>query len=188
MNLDESATFRQARLLLVLSVSADWDPDGVDVERLGVYDFLAVHPLLVARQDDDPDRLALRLAGFDDRAVAYASPAQRFVTAQQFLGRDLTVLVDSGLVAMIVAGRVRYRLTAKGSNLAGLFTAMYSQSYVTAARIVIRRARRLSGRKLRESLRYWLTALPHLLSDERVPDVAPFGDATGPAPSPKDMT
>lgn len=188
MNLDESATFRRARLLLVLSVSADWDPDGIDVERLGVYDFLAVHPLLVARQPDDPDRLALRLAGFDDRAVAYASPAQRFVTAQQFLGRDLAVLTDSGLVARTVAGRVRYRLTAAGATLAGQFTAMYAQSYLTAARIVIRRARRMSGRKLRESLRHWLTALPHPHSDERVPDVAPSGDSAGPAPSPKDMT
>jgi hypothetical protein len=198
MNLDESATFRQARLLLLLSVIADGDPDGLDVERLGVYDFLAMHPLLVARRGDDPDRLTLRLAGFDDGAAAYASPAQRFVTAQQFLARDLTALVDAGLVTRIVAGRIRYRLTAAGASLASQFTAMYSQSYLTAARIVIRRARRLSGRKLRESLRRWLTMSsegpPSLLDpipplgDERVPDAPPSGDSTGRTPSPKDMT
>ena len=188
MNLDESATFRRARLVLLLAAGGDWYPAGIDVERLGIYDFLAVHPLLVARRHDDPDRHTLRLAGFDDRAVAYASPAQRFVTAQQFLAGDLAVLVEAGLVSMIVAGRIRYRLTPQGASLAAQFTAMYAQSYLTAARIVIRRARRLSGRKLRESLRNWLAPRPPPLSDERVPDVAPSGDSTGPAPSPKDMT
>jgi hypothetical protein len=160
VNPDESAVFRHARLVLLLSVTADWDPDGTDGERLGVYDFLAMHPLLLARHRDDPDRLTLRRAGFDDRAVAYASPAQRFATGQRFLARDLALLVERGLVARRVAGRVRYRLTTEGKALASQFTAMYAQAYVTAARIVVRRARRLSGRKLRESLRQWLTMAP----------------------------
>lgn len=157
MTPEDLSAFRRVRLLLVLSVVGEWmADDGVDAERLGIYEFLAGHPLLVARAEDDPDRTTLRLAGFDDRAVAYASPAQRFVTAQLHLGRDLAVLVDQGLVRVSAAGRVTYRLTEQGAAMARRFTAMYAQSYITAVRIIIRRLRRLSGRKLREGLRQWL--------------------------------
>ncbi|WP_433086653.1 hypothetical protein ACQP1P_13785 [Dactylosporangium sp. CA-052675] len=156
MNPDEFAVFRRARLLLVLLAAAE----PLDAERLGAYEFLAGQPLLVARAEDDPDRTALRLAGFDDRTVAYASPAQRYVTAQLSLGKDLAALVAQGLVAVTAAGRVTYRLTEEGATMARRFTAMYAQSYITAVRIVIRRLRRLSGRKLRENLRQWLLPVP----------------------------
>ncbi|WP_432992813.1 hypothetical protein [Dactylosporangium sp. CA-233914] len=156
MTPDELSAFRRARLLLVLAVAGE----GIDAERLGVYEFLAGQPLLLARSDDDPDRTALRLAGFDDRTVAYASPAQRFATAQLHLGRDLATLVAQGLVGVTAAGRVTYRLTDEGSSMARRFTAMYAQSYITAVRIVVRRLKRLSGRKLREGLRQWLLPVP----------------------------
>ncbi|WP_432841144.1 hypothetical protein [Dactylosporangium sp. CA-092794] len=152
MTPDEVSAFRRARILLVLAVAEE----GVDAERLGIYEFLAGHPLLLARAEDDPDRTALRLAGFDERTVAYDSPAQRFVTAQLHLSRDLTALVTQGLVRVSAAGRVTYRLTDEGVDIASRFTAMYAQTYITAVRIVIRRLRRLSGRKLREGLRQWL--------------------------------
>jgi hypothetical protein len=152
MTPEDLSVFRQARIVIVLDVAGE----GVDAERLGIYEFLAGHPLLLARAADDPDRTTLRLAGFDDRALAYASPAQRFVTAQLLLGRDLAALTSQGLVGVSVAGRVTYRLTEEGAAMASRFTAMYAQSYITAVRIVIRRLRRLSGRKLREGLRQWL--------------------------------
>jgi hypothetical protein len=157
MTPDELSAFRRTRLLLVLAVAGE---EGLDAERLGVYEFLAGQPLLLARAEDDPDRTTLRLAGFDDRAVAYASPAQRYVTAQLSLGRDLAALVARGLVGMSTTGRVTYRLTDEGVSMAGRFTAMYAQSYITAVRIVIRRLRRMSGRKLRENLRQWLLPVP----------------------------
>ncbi|MEV6926576.1 hypothetical protein AB0M46_19030 [Dactylosporangium sp. NPDC051485] len=161
MTPDDLTLFRQARLLLVLAVAGE----PIDAERLGVYEFLAGHPLLLARADDDPDRTALRLAGFDDRTVGYASPAQRFATAQLHLGRDLGALVARGLVDVAAAGRVTYRLTGEGAIIAGRFTAMYAQSYITAVRIVIRRLRRLSGRKLREGLRIWLVPVIFPIED-----------------------
>ncbi|GIH15663.1 hypothetical protein [Rugosimonospora africana] len=194
MNPDDSPLLRQARLLLLLSVTAETAPDGVDAERLGICDFLAVHPLLLARLDGDPDRLSLRLAGFDDRAVGYASPAQRFVTAQLRLAGDLAELVGRGLVSVHPAGRIRYRLTPRGEDMADTFTAMYSQSYLAAARVVIRRTRRLSGRKLRAGLRQWLMvdadaplhpAFP--LVDEHVPDPLTDRHPVVPHP-PKDLT
>ncbi|MFK3980632.1 hypothetical protein ACI2K4_09695 [Micromonospora sp. NPDC050397] len=193
MNPDDIAIFRHARLLLLLAEAGRATPDGIDAERLGIYDFLAMHPLLLARREDDPDRLTLRLAGFDDRAIAYASPSQRFVSARLHLTRDLTDLVGRKLVRVTAAGRIRYRLTPDGASMASQFTAMYSQSYVTAARIVIRRTRRLSGRKLREGLREWLTMSPdrpdqrlhpaYLLDDDDVPDAPASSDPAGrPAP------
>ena len=157
MTPEDLTAFRQVRLLLVLAAAGE---DGLDAERLGVYDFLAGHPLLLARADDDPDRTALRLAGFDERALAYESPAQRFVTAQLYLGRDLGALVARGLVDVAARGRVTYRLTEEGAAMVSRFTAMYGQSYITAVRVVIRRLRRLSGRKLREGLREWLLPVP----------------------------
>ncbi|GIJ43366.1 hypothetical protein Val02_02520 [Virgisporangium aliadipatigenens] len=160
MNAEDSREFRLARLTLLLAIAADAEPDGIDAERLGIYDFLAAHPLLVAREEGDPDRRVLRLAGFDDRSLAYASPAQRFVTAQLRLSEDLATLVRWELVRASASGRVRYRLTDAGRGLAGQFTARYAQIYADAARVVIRRARRMSGKRLRAHLRQWLTVVP----------------------------
>jgi hypothetical protein len=157
VNPDDDRSFRLARLLLLLDAVAEIAPDGVDAERLGIYDFLAAHPLLVARDGGDPARTALRLAGFDDRTLAYASPAQRLVTAQLRLPGDLATLVRWGLVSERAAGRIRYRLTPDGAAVARRFTARYSQAYMDAARIVIRRVRRMSGRRLRANVRTWLT-------------------------------
>jgi hypothetical protein len=154
---EQDPLFRLARLLLLLAVVEDAYPAGIDLERLGMYDFLAAHPLLLARAEDDPDRAALLLAGFDDRALAYASPAQRFVDAQLGLRADVARLVGYGLAAVTTDGRIRFRVTDSGHVLAGRFTAMYARAYTAAARIVVRRLRRLSGRKLRHSMREWLT-------------------------------
>jgi hypothetical protein len=174
---EDSAAFRLARLTLLLAVVAEFSPDGADAERLGVYDFLAAHPLLLARDPADPDRRALLLAGFDDRALAYASPAQRYVTGLQRLPSDLGVLIGRGLAEVRLDGRVRYRLTAEGRSVAGQMTAMYSRAYTTAARVVLRRTRRLSGRKLRENMREWLTVIPEpatgRLDPAHVIDLAP---------------
>jgi hypothetical protein len=152
VNADDLAVFRGARLLLMLSVVAEESPDGLDAERLGIYDFLAVHPLLIARAEDDPDRLTLRLAGFDDRALAYASAGQRLATGLLRLRPDLAVLLRTGLVEMRADGRIRYRLTPDGRAAVERLNAGYAESYRLAARFVVRRLRRVSGRRLRESV------------------------------------
>lgn len=167
MNPDDVAVFRRARLLLLLDLLAEDTPAGVDAERIGVYDFLAAYPLLLVRGDDDPDRFTLLMAGFDDRAVAYSSAGPRLVTAQQHLARDLTALVGMGLVAMAADGRIRYRPTSAGTAAAASLTATYARSYVTAARIIVRRLRRLSGRRLREVVRRCISVEPDHLKDFR---------------------
>jgi hypothetical protein len=156
VNPEADQAFRLGRLLLVLAAVEEAQPEGVDIERLGCYAFLAGDPLLLARDETDPDRLALRLAGFDDRALSYASPAQRYVTSLRYLPGDLARLIALGLVAMIVAGRIRYRLTADGQDLAGQFAALYAHNYAVAAGVVVSRLRRFSGTRLRDSMRTWL--------------------------------
>ncbi|WP_205752784.1 hypothetical protein [Cryptosporangium phraense] len=160
MNPDDEPVFRCARLLLLLDLVRERTANGVDVERLGIYDFFAAHPLLLVAEPADPDRTTLRLAGFDDRAIAYTGAGQRLVTTQQRLPADLTALISSGLVEMIVDGRVRYRLTEPGQQAAARLTAAYAHSYRLAARIVLKRLRRLSARKLRQTVRSRTAALP----------------------------
>ena len=152
MNPDDVPAFRCARLLVLLEQLHDDVPDGIDAERLGVYDFLAAHPLLLVGADD-PDQLVLRAAGFDDRAVAYASAGQRLAASLLRLPRDLAVLVGADLVQVTAAGRIRYRLTAGGRAAADGLNAAYAASYRRSAHIVIRRLRRLSGHRLREVVR-----------------------------------
>ena len=160
MNPDDVTAFRCARLMLLLDLVHDDLPDGIDAERIALYDFFAAHPLLLARDQDDPDRLSLRLAGFDDRALGYASAGQRLATALQRISGDLTALTSAGLVGMAAAGRVRYRLTPEGRSAAAALTASYAVAYRTAAGIVVRRLRRLSGRRLREAVRRCTVASP----------------------------
>jgi hypothetical protein len=184
---EDDPVFRQARLILLLAATSEVTAEGLDAERLGIYDFLAEHPLLLARDEADPDRLPLLLAGFDDRATSYASAPQRFVSRQLNLPRDIETLVAAGLVEVSMDGRIRYRLTDAGRTLAGQFTARYSQAYTAAARIVLRRVRRLSGRKLRENMREWLTvvAVPHhgrpggRLDPAHVIDLDPASERSG---------
>jgi hypothetical protein len=184
MPAERDQPFRLALLIVLLSVAEEYLPDGIDRERLGCYAFLAANPLLVARKPTDPDRVALLLAGFDDRALSYASPAQRYVTGLQLLPGDLVLLVGYGLVTCTAAGRVRYALTERGRELAGQFTAMYAHSYAAAARVVVGRLRRLSGSKLRENMREWLTVRAGTrygrLDPADVIDPVPDPEATAP--------
>jgi hypothetical protein len=149
---EDDTVFRLAQLILLLDAVSDLYPDGTDVERLAVFGFLAAHPLLLAREDTDPDRLPLLMTGFDDRGIAYASVAHRYVTHRTRTPQDLALLVAYGLVAVSVAGRVTYRLTGRGRATAREFTAVYARSYATAARIVVARLRRLSDRGLRDRM------------------------------------
>ncbi|WP_436522062.1 hypothetical protein [Actinoplanes sp. HUAS TT8] len=148
MTPDDVAAFRCARLLVLLGYLRRLDPEGTDAERLGLYDFFAAHPLLLFREGD-PERLTLRLSGFDDRALGYSSAGQLLATAQQRLPGDLLLLVRWGLVAPRAAGRIRYRLTGEGQAAAGRVDAAYAVSYLTAATAVVKRLRPLSGRRLR---------------------------------------
>ncbi|GAB3946954.1 hypothetical protein [Micromonospora vulcania] len=152
---EDDTVFRLAQLVLLLHVVAEFHPDGVELERLGAYDFIAANPLLMASSDDDPDRFELLMAGFDDRALSYASAAQRFATRRERLKHDLALLLAYDLATTSVRGLVLYRLTDLGVDMAMRFTAMYARSYTTAATIVVRRLRKIRPGPLRERVTEW---------------------------------
>jgi hypothetical protein len=153
--------FRVACLTLLLDVAADVSPSGVDADRLAVFDFLATNPLLLAGDEDGPDRARLRLAGFDDRALSYASAAQRFITRCQCLPDDLAWLVSYGLVEVILDKRARYRLTPVGQRTARSFNSMYARAFREAAAVVLSRLRHTPDPGLAEVMRQWSAARMH---------------------------
>ncbi|WP_179443447.1 ABC-three component system middle component 2 [Rhodococcus sp. ACPA1] len=153
---EDDVVFRLAQLLLLLESMAEQGRPDVTIERLSYYDFLVANPLLVVTEDD-PDRMALLMAGFDRRALHYASPTHRFTTRRERLQHDLALLVSYGLVVPTVEKAVRYSVTAFGRELAGRFTAIYARAYRTSAEILIRRLHRMSDTRLREQARTWTT-------------------------------
>jgi hypothetical protein len=72
--LEDDTVFRLAQLLLLLSSLDRMGKAGITLERLGCYDFLVSNPMLVLTGESDPDRTRLLMAGFDGRALSYASP------------------------------------------------------------------------------------------------------------------
>lgn len=169
MIVEDDRRFRAACLMLLLDVVADVRPEGVDADRLVLFDFLAAHPLLLARDESDPDRVRLRLAGFDDRALSYASAVQRYVTRRQRLPGDLGWLVTYGLVDVVVDGRVRHQPTAAGRAMARAFTSMYARAYREAAVIVVNRLGRMPDRGLAAIMSQWMAvrARPRTLDSPR---------------------
>lgn len=161
MTVEDDRRFRVACLTLLLDMVADKWPEGLDADRIALFDFLAAHPLLLAHHEGDPDRTRLRLAGFDDRSPSYASVVHRFVTRRQRLPDDLTWLVSHGLVAVRVSGRVRHRLTPAGERVARSFTSMYARRYRDAVMIVVNRLRRTSDRGLAEIMSQWSAVRAH---------------------------
>lgn len=154
---EDDVVFRLAQLLLLLTTLHDKGIRGTTLERLGNYDFLTANPLLMLTDEDDPDRTRLLLAGFDGRALNYASPSHRFTSRRERLQHDLALLVAYGLAAPTVDRGVLYAVTPSGRELAARFTAAYARAYRVSADIVVRRLARATDKKLREDVQKWIT-------------------------------
>ncbi|MCP2297578.1 hypothetical protein APR11_004013 [Nocardia amikacinitolerans] len=154
---EDDVVFRLAQLLLLLAAMQRLRQPGISLERLGCYDFLVANPLLVLTDENDADRKRLLMAGFDGRALSYASPAHRFTTRRERLQHDLALLIAYGLVAPTVDKSVLYLVTPAGRDLADRFTAVYARSYRLSADLLIRKLARLSDKRLREAVRAWTT-------------------------------
>ena len=157
---EDDVVFRLAQLLLLLASLSTTKQPRVALERLGYYDFLIANPLLVLTDETDLDRKRLLAAGFDGRALSYASPAQRFATRRERLQHDLALLMAYGLVEPAIDKSILYTITMDGVELAERFTAIYARSYRLAAGILLRRLSRMSDRALREAMRTWITIGP----------------------------
>ncbi|MHA6784713.1 ABC-three component system middle component 2 [Pseudonocardia saturnea] len=158
---DDHAEFRLAQLLLLLETSVALGAK-LDLERLGVFDFLAANPFLVVSENDSHFN-RLRLAGFGSHSLTYAAPGHRFATRRGRLQHDISLLVAYGLAEVVVDdGRRRYVLTDIGVSAADSLTSTYADAYRLSASEMLRRVRNLSDRSLRDRLRGWLQADPIL--------------------------
>lgn len=179
---EDREVFRLAQLILLVEVARTRHVIIRTVDRLGFYDFFAANPFVVTSGDearDAADRLALRLAGFTDRQLSYASTGQRFASRRRRLQHDLSLLLAYALVAV---GPQGYVLTVEGQEVAEGLTSVYADAYRDAARVVLRRLGRLSDRQLAENAERWLGQswlLVDLLDDIAETTPGPAVDSQG---------
>lgn len=153
---EDRQVFRLAQLTLLLQVAGAEAAPVRSVDRLAFYDFFSANPFVVVFGDtprDSADRLTLRLAGFSDQQLSYASTGQRFASRLRRLQHDLSLLVAYGLVTI---GNEGYGLTEAGRAIASQFISVYADSYREGARVVLGRLKRLSDRNLKRSADEWL--------------------------------
>jgi hypothetical protein len=153
---EDRQVFRLAQLVLLLETAAANQVGVRTVDRLGFYDFFAANPFVVTEGEDNrdsADRLALRLAGFTDRQLSYASTGQRFASRRRRLQHDLALLLAYKLAVVSPTG---YVLTSDGQAVAEGLTSIYADAYRQAALVVLRRLGRMSDRQLTESAGRWL--------------------------------
>lgn len=149
--------FRLAQLVLLLSVTAEVQKPVSNVDRLGYYDFFAANPFVVIPAGETPrdrtERLALKLAGFTEGQLSYASTGQRWVSRRRRLQHDLSLLVAYGLVSLH-DGKIT--LTDSGHSIAENLATVYADAYRTSAQLVVRRLATLSDARLRANVQDWL--------------------------------
>jgi hypothetical protein len=159
---DDVTEFRLGQLLLLLETSYELNYQ-LNLERLGIFDFLAANPFLVVGEEE-PEYRRLLLAGFSAKPLAYASPGHRFVTRRSRLQHDLAYLVAYGMCDVsAVGGERRYLLTELGIRSSRQLIALYAQAYRDAATMILRRIGKFSDSKLRQQLSAWLKTDPVLL-------------------------
>ncbi|MFC0713660.1 hypothetical protein [Cellulomonas biazotea] len=174
--------FRLAQLVLLLSVASELNKPLKTVDRLGYYDFFAANPFVVIGRGptvrDRSDWVAVKLAGFTERQLSYASTGQRWVSRRRRLQRDLARLVALGLVTFETGA---IDLTRPGIELSKQLLTVYADGYRTSARIVMRRLNPLSDAKLTKSVQQWLgeSWLDVDLLDDVTPDSVMVKDGSG---------
>lgn len=157
---EESPVFRIAQLVILLDEIAPKDSKGIDLERIAYYDFFAANPFAIFGDDDLIDRARLHRSGFDERQLSYASTGPRFANRRRRLQHDFSLLVAYGFVAPRGDG---YGIAPRGTGFAQALTALYADQYRESVRVIHRRFKKLSDRKLAELARQWLQTPPLLL-------------------------
>lgn len=158
---EDHTTFRLAQLIILLVEVAPADLKGLDLERIGYYDFFAANPFAMIDAANTRDRARLHRASFDESQLSYASTGSRFANRRQRLQHDLALLVAYGLVAPRSGG---YGSTEQGARVAGRFSAFYADQYRESVRVVHQHLKKLSEPQLAANARQWLRT-PSLILD-----------------------
>jgi hypothetical protein len=158
---EDHTRFRLAQLIILLGEIAPANAKGINLERIGYYDFFAANPFAMIDQANTRDRARLHRAAFNEGQLSYASTGSRFANRRQRLQHDLALLVAFGLVEPRTGG---YGATEQSVVLVEQFHALYADQYRESVRVVHRHLRRLSEPQLAASARRWLRS-PSLILD-----------------------
>jgi hypothetical protein len=169
---DDHVFFRLAQLIILLDEIAPSDVKGLDLERIGYYDFFAANPFAMVDEANIRDRARLHRASFDECQLSYASTGSRFANRRQRLQHDLALLVAYGLVAPRGGG---YGSTERGAQVAQRFSALYADQYRESVRVVHNHLRKMSDAQLAANARSWLRTPSLVLDLYGVPTGDPGG-------------
>lgn len=158
---EDHTKFRLAQLVILLDEISPVTGKGVDLERIGYYDFFAANPFAMIESANTRDRARLHRASFSEEQLSYASTGSRFANRRQRLQHDLALLVAYGLAAPRNSG---YGATEQGTAVSDAFSALYADHYRESVRVVHQHLKKLSDPQLATSARKWLRT-PSLLLD-----------------------
>ncbi|RFA06684.1 hypothetical protein B7R21_18980 [Subtercola boreus] len=156
VNPEELGVFRCARMLVLFAVAKRDGRRLASVDRLAFYDFFADSPWVVVsgeRRIDIADARALKVAGFSQTQLSYASTGPRFASRRQRVQFDLAQLVAYGLVSSEGA---EYEITELGQDREQRMYSSYADAYRVSAGIVLRRLSSLSLTRLQTSVEEWI--------------------------------
>jgi hypothetical protein len=156
INPEDSEVFRCARMLVLFAAAKRRGRQITSVDRLAFYDFFADSPWIVVsgdRRTDIADARALKVAGFSQTQLSYASTGPRFASRRQRVQFDLAQLVAYGLVQ---AEGVEYKVTTLGEECEMCMHSSYADAYRVSADIVLRRMAPLPLKRLQTTVEEWL--------------------------------
>lgn len=156
---EDEVLFNSARLLVLFDILSKLGyHEGIDIERIGYYDFFSAQPFLVFNNDIET-KLELLYYGFEYSTVGYISSSQRFTSRRQKNKHYLAALIMKDLISVKnLDGKFFYSITEKGKTVALNFKSLYAQAYRKSAEIIIKKLGKMSDNKLALNARQWLKA------------------------------
>jgi hypothetical protein len=157
---DEEDLFNSARLLALFGVLNEQKDDaGIPIERIAYYDFFSAQPLLILEKEETNLKLDLLFFGFETTSVSYISSSQRFSNRRERLKHYLSNLIMRDLITVYNSdGKLLYKITDYGNEIASKFNAMYIQAYKKSAELILKKLSKLSDKQLAMNSKQWLKA------------------------------
>jgi len=164
-SVEDEELFNSARLLILFDVLDEKEiMDGINIERIGYYDFFSAQPFLIFGEGEKDIKLDLLLHGFEATTISYISSSQRFTNRREKLKHYLAGLIMRNLIIVNNAnGQFLYSITKEGKQIASQFKAMYIMAYRKSADIIITKLSKMNDRILASKARQWLKAEPFII-------------------------
>jgi hypothetical protein len=162
---DDQDLFNSARLLILFDVlEKTGDTVGLNIEKVGYYDFFSAQPFLIFGNEEKKTKIGLILYGFELRTISYMSSSQRFANRREKLKHYLAQLMIRDLVKVRnIDGEIVYSITADGKKIANSFNTQYDYAYRKSAKLIIKKFKGWSNNKIALNAKSWLKAEPFVI-------------------------